>query len=74
MWSKVRTNGWRAQTLKNVIKRVKKNVVTPSAVAVAVVSVEVSLTAGGQSLGAVGQSDDVSVSFQDEDLILTTRH
>lgn len=38
------------------------------------VVVTVALTVGGQPLWAVGETDDVSVSFQDEDLVLTTGH
>lgn len=35
---------------------------------------EEELTVGSQSLGAVGEADNVSVSFKDEDFIVTTRH
>lgn len=29
------------------------------------------LTVGGKTLGAIGQADDVTISFQDEDLVFT---
>lgn len=29
------------------------------------------LTVGGKTLGAIGQADDVTISFQDEDLVVT---
>lgn len=32
------------------------------------------LTVGGESFWAVGETDNVPVSFQDEDLVVTTRH
>lgn len=35
---------------------------------------EALLTAGRQPFRTVGQPDDVSVPFQDEDLVVTTRH
>lgn len=39
-----------------------------------VVYTAVVLTVRGQSLRAAGEADDVSVSFQDENLVVTTRH
>lgn len=35
---------------------------------------EAVLTAGRQPFRIIGQPDDVSVPFQDEDLVVTTRH